>query len=134
MVVRDSVGTNIALCIGTQLRLRGAVVRVRVERLVRDDVVLEQSLEVLFAVLGEEEGVDAWAEFLEGEVGRREEGAAGCGRVGEVLDQACLAESEEQGAEVAGEEFEDLEGLRRWNQDAVYAVDETIGGALWMCE
>lgn len=105
---------------GVRLAVRG-VVGVAVQDLVRNDVVLEDGLEVLEAVRGEEKGVDARAELLEGEVGRREEGRYKGKRISfertvakvdrcahtavelrlvECLDEAGLAECELKGGEL----------------------------------
>jgi hypothetical protein len=46
--------------------LAGVVESISVQRLVDDNVVLQQSLEVLLAVGAEEEGIDPWSQFLEG--------------------------------------------------------------------
>ena len=54
----------------------GCIKRVRVERLVLDDVVLQQSAEVFHPVAGEKEGVDSQTQVLEGFVGGCEDGDA----------------------------------------------------------
>lgn len=72
------------------LAITGLVVSVGVESVaLADDVVEEESLEVLLAVRAEEEGVDARSELLEGEVAGGEEGAAGVGAV-ELVEEAGL--------------------------------------------
>ena len=105
----------------------GAVVGVGVEGVVGDKVVLEQSLEVLLAVLAEEEGVDARAKLLESEVGRGEESAALV--VGGVnhIEKASLAEAELEGGELAGKKIDDGGDIWRWQDDGVNTVDDTIG-------
>lgn len=65
-------------------------------------MVLQQSFEVLFSVLGEQESVDLGTEFLECEVGGCEEGAAGVRRVFDGGKEASFLEAELQGAEFSG--------------------------------
>jgi hypothetical protein len=61
MVVTRAIG-GLALVVF----LTGIVESISVQRLVDDDVVLQQSLEVLLAVGAEEEGIDPWSQLLEG--------------------------------------------------------------------
>ena len=65
MVVTRAIG-GLALVVF----LTGIVESISVQRLVDDDVVLQQSLEVLLAVGAEEEGIDPWSQLLEGIVTR----------------------------------------------------------------
>lgn len=107
-----------------------AVVRVRVQRLVGDDMVLHQRLEVLAAVLAEQKGVDARPELAEGEVAGREERAARVVRLGDVVGQAGLRERELERGELAGEERDDGEGRGGREEDVVDAVDDAVGAEL----
>lgn len=111
--VELALGDVADLSVGAAARL---VVGVRVERLVGDDVVLEQGLEVFLAVLAEEEGVDLRAEALEGEVGGSEDGAAEVVRG--VVDhgvEAGLDEAELERAELGGEEADELGSFGGWD-------------------
>ena len=60
-------------------------------------MVFEECLEVLLAVLGEEESVDAGTEFLECKVGGREEGSAFVGRGLDGFEETGFLEAELQG-------------------------------------
>ena len=90
-------------------------------------MVEDQSLEVLSAVLAEEESVDLRTKLLEGKVGRGEQGTAGM--VGAVVGvkKASLAESQLESRELRGKEVNDLEGSRGRNEKAVDTVDDTVG-------
>ena len=77
-------------------------------------MVLKEGLEVLEAVLAEEEGIDSWAKLLEGEVGGRKECSTGVVGGVELLEKAGLAESELEGAEFGGEQIDDLQDARWW--------------------
>lgn len=80
---------------------RGLIDGVGVERDVFDDVVEEEGFEVFQAIGAEEEGGDLGAEFGEGAVAGREDGAAGVGAsVGEV--ETGLVEREFEGGELGG--------------------------------
>ncbi len=68
-----------------------------VKSLVSHDMVLEECLEVLLAVLGKEEPVDAGTEFLECEVGGREEGSTFVGRSLDGFEETGFLEAELQG-------------------------------------
>lgn len=102
------------------------VVSVGVQRASRE-VVLQQRTEVLEAVLREEEGVDLRAQLLEGEVGWREESAAGVVGAVDLVKQTGLGQTKLEGAELAREEVHNLDNLRRRDNDAVDTVDYTIG-------
>lgn len=58
------------------LSIIGLVVCVRVQSVVGDDMVLEESLKVFLAVATEQEAVDSRAKLLEGKVGGSEEGSS----------------------------------------------------------
>jgi hypothetical protein len=105
----------------------GAVVRVRVESVVRGQVVLEKSLKVLLTVLAEEESVDPRAELLESKVrGCEESTSLVVGGVDHV-EQPCLAEAKLKSRELARKQINDG-GDVRWRQDdGVDAVDDTVG-------
>lgn len=98
------------------------VVCVRVEGMVEDDVVLEQCLEVLFAVFAEEESVDLGAEFLEGEVVRCEDSAADVGSGVQVVKKASLGKAKRECAEIAGKERKDDGDWRWWEEDMIHSV------------
>jgi hypothetical protein len=85
----------------------GAVVRIGVESVVRDKVVLKKSLQVLLTVLAEEESVDPRAELLESEVrGCEESTSLVVGGVDHV-EQTRLAETELKSRELAREQVDD---------------------------
>ena len=78
------------------------VVCVRVQGLVRNRVVLEQSLEILLSVVAEEEAVDAGAKSLESAIRRSKEGGSGVSSgVVEGFQEARLDQSELEGAELS---------------------------------
>jgi len=91
-----------------------------------NDVVLKESLEVLAAVLGEEEGVDAWAELEEGKVVWCEKGAAWVVGGVELLKETSLAETELKGGELGWEEVDDLDNVWWWDQEGVNTVNDTV--------
>ena len=83
-------------------RVLGLIVRVRVQGLVGNHVVLEQRLQVCLAVFAEEESVDPGAELLEGEVGGGKEGTSDViGGVVDGLEETSLLETKLEGAELA---------------------------------
>ena len=98
-----------------------------VEGVIANNVVLEQSGEVFLAVLAEKEGIDPWAEALKGEVGRCEKGATdvGGGFI-EVIYEARLDETELEGAELAGEEGNNVSGYRGWEENAIKSVNDAV--------
>lgn len=115
-----------------------AVVRVRVQRLVGHDVVLEQGAQVAAAVLGvKQEGVGARAQLLEGPVGGREEGTTArqvralAQPVLQVLAQLGLLGSQDQRRELLREQLNQLlAGWRRY-QKGVDAVSDAIFAVLY---
>lgn len=112
------------------------VVRVRVQRLVRDDVVLEQRAQEPEALLRvEEEGVGGGAEAREGRVRGGEEGEARAVqvvlvRLVVVRDQARLLGRELERRESAGEEGDETAGRGWGDEDAVDAVGDAVFGEL----
>lgn len=112
------------------------VVRVRVQRLVRDDVVLEQRAQVPEALLRvEEEGVGGGAEAREGGVRGGEDGEARAVRVVVVRlvvvrDETRLLGRELEGRESAGEQGDDSAGCGWGEEDAVDAVGDAVLGEL----
>lgn len=122
MVVRRST-RNILLMI-----LSAIVKRIRVKRLIYDDVVLKQSLEVFLAILAEQESIDTRPKLLERKVAGREECSAVVWilRCVHLLKQARLAETEFKCAELTGEEVDDGSDVGRGNQDAIYAVHDAV--------
>jgi hypothetical protein len=89
-------------------------------------VVEDQSLEVLAAVLAEQECVDLRAELLEGEVGRSEQSTARV--VGAVVSvkETSLAKSQLKGRELRRQKVNDLEGSWGRNEQAVNSVDDSV--------
>lgn len=110
--------------------LVGVVKGIRVQRLVGHDVVFQQRSEVFLAVFREQEGVDLWAEFLEGPVGGCEQCASGVGRFLDVFEETRLLEAELEGGELAGEERDDFCGGWWREEDGIDAVDDTVGSEL----
>ena len=94
----------------------GAVVRVGVESVVRDEVVLEKSFEVLLAVLAEEESIDPRSELLESEVGGCKEGTSLVVGGVDHVEQTGLAETKLKSRELAREQVNDG-GNVWWRQD-----------------
>lgn len=99
-----------------------------VQSLVDDDVILEESLEVLLAVLAEQEGIDAWAKLLESEVGRSEECTALMWVIGAVdfVPKSSLAESKFKGAELTGKQIDDGSDVGWRDKDGVDPVNNTV--------
>jgi len=94
------------------------------------DVVLQQRLEVLAAVLAEEEGVDPRAELLKRKVGGREEGTTVVGGAVEFREEAGLTEAEQEGGEILGSEVEDSESGWGWDNEGREAVNDAVGAKL----
>ena len=108
----------------------GCVVRITVQSVaLTHHMVCQECLEIFLAIGGEEEGVDAGPELLEGEVGGGEEGAAGVGAV-EFVEKAGLGEPELEGGEFRGQEGEDFENVRGWEENGVDAVDYAVAAEL----
>lgn len=85
-------------------------------------MVFQECAEVFRAVGGEEEGVDSQAQVLEGFVGGGEDGdTLVC--IFEGRGEAGFEEGEGEGAEVGGDEVEEVEGGWGWEEDGVDAVD-----------
>lgn len=84
-------------------RLFRAVECVGVQRLVGNDVVLQQSLEVGLAFGAKEESKDLWTKKLEAMVIWREEGGASSMGFGNFICKASFGEGELEGRELAGE-------------------------------
>ena len=113
----------------TVMRLRSRIVEsVRVQCLVDNNVIFEQSLEVLLTKFAEQEGIDLRTKLLEGKVGGREESTTLMRVFGAIylIPQASLAESQLESAEFAGQEVDDLRNLGRRYKEAVHAVDDAI--------
>ena len=123
VTLRDSALVNVGAL--------GLVVRIGVQCLVGNDMVFQESLEILLAVLAEEEAVDPWAKLLEGEVRGREEGSANMvGGVVDGFEEADLGQAELESAELPGKELDDFGGFWRWDEEAVNSVDNTVGAEL----
>lgn len=89
----------------------------------------EKSLEVLLSIGREEEGVDARSELRESKIGWGKEGTAGVGSV-ELVEKARLGEAELEGGELAGKESDDLQDIRRRDDDGVNTVNDTVAAEL----
>ena len=123
VALRDSALVNVGAL--------GLVVRIGVQCLVGNDMVFQESLEILLAILAEEEAVDPWAKLLEGEVRGREEGSANMvGGVVDGFEEAGLGQAELESTELPGKELDDLGGFWRWDEEAVNSVDNTVGAEL----
>ena len=95
--------------------------------MVVDEVVEQQSLEVLLPVRAEQEAVDAGAKLLEGEVRGRKDRAAGMGGgVVDEVEEPRLHESQLKRAELAWQEVDHLGDLGWRQEDAVDAVDHAV--------
>lgn len=102
-----------------------------VESLVGNHVVLQQRLEIFLSVRTKQKGINPWSKFLEREVRGGEDCAANVVRgIIHGGKQAGLGEAELEGTEFTGEEADDVDDLWRWDEDAIYAVDDTIGSEL----
>lgn len=99
---------------------------IAVESGVRDDVILQQPLEVLLTILAEQEGVDLGPQLLEGEVVGCEEGASRLGGVLKVVEEASLVETKFKGAELVRKKLDDFERLRWRQDDGVDTMDDTV--------
>lgn len=89
-------------------------------------MVEDQSLEVLAAILAEQEAVNLGAKLLEGEVGRSKQSTAGV--VGAVVGvkETSLAKSQLESGELRRQEVDDLEGSWRRNEKVVNSVDDSV--------
>lgn len=110
------------------------VVGVRVQGVVRNEVVLEKSPKVLLAVLAEEEGVNPRTKLRESEVGRCEEGTAlVIGSVDEV-EEACLPKTKLEGGKFRGQQADDRGYVRGRKDNGVDAVNNTVGAEDVNCD
>lgn len=98
--------------------------------MIGDNVVFEESFEVLLAIFGEEEGVDLRAEFLECEVGGCEECSSYMWSGLQDFKETSLLESELKGGEFAGEELNDRCRWWRWEEEGIDTVNYTITSEL----
>lgn len=104
---------------------------IRVQSLIGDDVVLEKSLEILFAVGAEQEGIDPGTEALESKVrGSKERSTDVVAGIVQRGKEAGLVESEFESAELARQQAENLSSLGRWHDDGVDAMNDTVGTKL----
>lgn len=131
LVLKESRQINMEVTLAVFLIIRWTVVGIRVESLIRNDVVLQESLEILLAIGAEEESVDARTELLEGPVGWREESTAGS-MVGSVegIQKTCLSKTERKSRELARQKADNVDGLRRREKDSVNSVDNAVGTEL----
>ena len=107
------------------------VIRIRVQRLIGDGMVLEQGLEVLLSVAAKEEAVDAGSKSLEGPIRGRKEGRSGVsGGIVECLQETRLEQTELKGAELSGQECDDLGRVGRGDEETVDAVNDSVGAKL----
>ncbi len=108
-------------------RRLGLVVSVRVKGVVVDDVILEQRLQVLEAVLGEQEGIDLGSELLKGVVAWCEECTSGVVSGVQLIEETGLQKAELECAEVLWHEVDGLDGGWWWEERRVETVDHTVG-------
>lgn len=93
------------------------VVRIRVQCLIGDDVVLQKSLEVFLTIFTKEEAVNPGAQLLEGEIGGGENGSANMVRgVCDSGQETGLGEAEFKGTEFTREELNDAGDLWWWDE------------------
>lgn len=110
------------------------VVGIGVQGVVGNKVVLEKSLQVLLAVLAEEEGVDPRTKLRESEVGRCEEGATlVIGSVNEV-EEACLPKTKLEGRKFAGKQADNRGHIWGREDNGVDAVNNTVGAEDVNCD
>ena len=103
---------------------------VRVKSGLGNNVVLQQSLQVLLAKVAEEEGVDPWAKLEESKVGWSKEGATWVVSGVELLEKASLGKTELKSRELGWEKVDDLDDVWWWNEKGVNAVDNSVGTEL----
>lgn len=109
-----------------------AVKGVAVQGGVRDNLVLQQSLEELQAGRAvEQEGIGLGSETGKGIVGGGEDGGASRLDAVDVLDEVGLLVGQEEGRELAGQEGELPADQRGRKEDAVDAVDDSVVRTLW---
>lgn len=112
--------------VGVLDRIHG-VVGIGIQGLVGHDVIREKSFQVLLTIAAEEEAIDLGSEFLEGEVGRSEDGSTNvCRCVIDDWDQSGLGETELQGTEFSREELDYVDDVRGWYKQAVDTVDDSV--------
>lgn len=124
-VLRDNIVASGSLCL---------VKSVRVEGLVGDDVILDESFEILLAVVAEQEGVDLGPELAEGDIGWSKEGTASVVGLGDCVCESSLDKSELERAELGGEELEDLQCRWGRQEKRINGMDDTIGTELSGCQ
>lgn len=114
---------------------RGLVVEgVRIQSSVGDDVVLENCLEVLQALVRvEQKAVGARTQFLEGAVGRGEDGAAGHLDIVDEVYKVGLFVGQEEGGKLSRESGQQAADHGWRNKDITDAVDDAILGFLVSC-
>jgi len=100
---------------------------IRVQSDIIGCVVKNQCLEVLQAVRAEEEGVDLGSKTLESKVGGCKQSATivkAC--VVESVEKTCLVESEFKSRKLSWEGSDDIDYLRRRQEDRVKTMNDTI--------
>lgn len=103
------------------------VVGIGVQSVVGNEVVLEKSLQVLLAVLAEEESIDPRTKLRESEVRRCEEGAAlVVGGVDEI-EKACLPKTKLESGKLAGKQADNRCHIWGRKDNGVDAVNNTVG-------
>lgn len=98
----------------------------------RDEVILQQRLEILLARRAEQECIHFNRQFCERLVCGRKESTADLG-VGcvELFDQTRLDEGQVQSAEEGRDEFDGGFGGKSWDEEFVDCVDYAVCGVLY---
>jgi len=105
----------------------GLVEGIGVQRLIGNDVVLQECLEILLTILAEEETVDSSTELLEREVGWCKDCPAEMGRgVVDGFKKASLRETEFEGAEFAWKKLNDVGRFWGRDKEAIDAMDNAV--------
>ena len=107
------------------------VVSIRVQGLISNDVVLQESLEIFLSILAKEEAINFWAQLLEGEIRGCENSSAHMVRgVCNDGQKTGLCKAKFQGTKLAREELDDAGNAGWWDEEAVNAMDNAVRSKL----
>jgi hypothetical protein len=115
----------------TQILVLGFIVNIRKQSVVGNDMILQQSLEILLTKPAEEKAIDFGTQFDEGLVRRCKQSASRFGRIrAKKVDQACLHQSQIQSAQQRRHNIDGVDRGEWRKKDLVKSMDDPICGKL----
>lgn len=115
------------------LLFAGADHGVRVERVIRDDVVFHQRTQVLVSALRKQECVDLEAQLLPVAVRGCKDRQALAAELGEFLKEAGTVKSGFCGRKLGGEDLDEVENIGRRKEKCINSVHDAVLSVLGPC-